>query len=76
MEAACDSVQQLLNLSLSRLDMRLGAGCVGDSLGARVSIGCSDTDRSPDTIVAEAALLLQRKVCAVEALPTTFLQMH
>ena len=34
-----------------RLDMRRGGGCVGESFGASVSIGCSGTDRSPDTIV-------------------------
>ena len=34
-----------------RLDMRLGGGAVGESLGARVSMGCSGAARSPDTMV-------------------------
>ena len=59
-----------------RLDMRRGGGAVGLSLGARVSMGCSGADRSPDTTVAQLALLLQRKVCAVEALAPAPLSMH
>ena len=52
-----------------RLDMRLGAGWVGESLGASVSIGCSGTERSPDTIV------LKRPCCcsAKSALSKHFL---
>ena len=34
-----------------RFDMRLGGGAVGDSLGARVSMGCSGAAKSPDTMV-------------------------
>ena len=39
--------------------MHRGAGCVGDSLGARLSTGCSGTARSPETTHAQAALPLR-----------------
>ena len=55
-----------------RFDIRRGAGCVGDSFGASVSIGCSGTDRSPETIV------LRRPCCcsAKSALSKHFLPLR